>query len=135
MKKILSVILIFVFIFTLFSCSGYVSSYSAYKMNTANTTDHCHAVFEKLEGTYVIKVKKSAEAFKLYASAELDTGGIRVYCDAYGEKAELFEISSGESFDGEVSIYLEAGSKLTTYIIIETFSKSTGSVYIDYKKS
>ena len=98
-------------------------------MNTGKGNNYCRAEFNRFDGTYVFKLKKTngGEGDIKYTSS-LGDGELNVYYDIHGTKELLFSITGGESVNDRGG-YIE--SEKTVYIIIEAVSTSDGSVYIE----
>ena len=127
MKKLTSLVLVFILLISLCSCDKYTSSYRAVGLVRINTSHSFETSFYSLDGRLVFKVKKSGngEEGSIHISAEVEEGEIYVYYDIYGVKEELAHLSAGESVD-ENRGYVESGKRV--YIIIETVGSARGKV-------
>ena len=127
MKKLTSLVLVFILLISLCSCDKYTSSYRAVGLVRINTSHSFETSFYSLDGQLVFKVKKSGkgEEGSIHISAEVEEGEIYVYYDIYGVKEELAHLSAGESVD-ENRGYVESGKRV--YIIIETVGSARGKV-------
>ena len=127
MKKLTSLVLVFILLISLCSCDKYTSSYRALGLVRINTSHSFETSFYSLDGRLVFKVEKSGkgEEGSINISAEVEEGEIYVYYDIYGVKEELAHLSAGESVD-ENRGYVESGNKV--YIIIETVGSARGKV-------
>lgn len=130
MKKIISLLLIIVLIFTLVSCSGYISSYSALGLVKSSFGNKCETSFFSLNGTLVFNLRAPSEGDEgdIYFSATLTKGTISVYYDIFGVKEPLFTISGGESIE-EHRGYIEEGKRVD--IIIEAKGAKNGSIKVE----
>ena len=127
MKKLTSLVLVFILLISLCSCDKYTRSFRAVGLVETNTSHSFETSFYSLDGRLVFKVKKSGkgEEGSIHISAEVEEGEIYVYYDIYGVKEELAHLTAGESVD-ENRGYVESGK--TVYIIIETVGSARGKV-------
>lgn len=126
-KALFAALFALTMLFGFASCgTRYTSSYSALVMTTKNLKGHCEATFQRLNGTYVFKTKKSSNGEgSIEYAASLEEGELNVYYDIYGTKELLFTIKAGEEIEN-VGGYVESGK--TVYIIVETVEPSRGAV-------
>ena len=130
MKRLLSLIMTFALLISLFSCGKYTSSYRAIGLVRSNTSHSCEASFYSLEGELVFKIKKtdSNQEGDIAYSVEVEEGEIRLYYDIFGVKEELAHVKAGEAVSQRGG-YVEAGH--TVYIIIEATQKSRGNISVE----
>ena len=81
MKKIVSIIIIAVMLFSFASCSGFVSSYRATMLIKDEKSDYCSATWETLDGTLVLNSSKKSGAHEgdIHYTASLEEGELTVY--------------------------------------------------------
>ena len=127
MKRVGILLLTFALLLTSSGCGRYVSSYKAVAFVRSNDRDSASMSFYSFEGRMVFKLRSEGEGHLKY-SAQLESGSVTVYYDAYGTKEELFSIEGGEEISSEGG-YLEKG---TVYLIIETDGEcSNGSFSVE----
>lgn len=115
MKKAISFIIAAIILFSLAGCSKYSSKYKAVGFVHSNESSSAYMDFSSFDGRMVFKLKSTGEGDLNY-SAKLESGSAIVYYDFYGNKEELFSVSSGNEINSHGG-YVETG---TVYIIIET---------------
>ena len=107
----LTVILLMV----LTACSRYSSHYRAVAFVHSNEKTSAFMSFSSFEGRMVFRLRSSGDGEISY-TAELGSGDVTVYYDAFGTKEKLFSVSEGEKLSSGGG-YVGSG---TVYIIVET---------------
>lgn len=135
MKKIVSIIIIAVMLFSFASCSGFVSSYRATMLIKDEKSDYCSATWGTLDGTLVLNSSKKSGAHEgdIHYTASLEEGELTVYYSIRemgdGQKIELFKLKGGERVDDRGG-YIEMNNNIQ--IIIETNGETKGgSINVD----
>ncbi len=121
-KLLLSVLLACTLLF--FGCVPYKSDYRAVKMLTSGNDTERSLSFERLDGSYVFKLKAEQDGLLFYTAA-LESGEINVYYDNTGTKLFLCNLKSGETINDKGG-YVDGGK--ITYVILETISPAKGSL-------
>ena len=129
LKRISSLFLAFILLFSLGSCK-YVSSYKAIGLVRSQTNHSLETSFYSLEGQLVYKLKKTNNKNdgQISYSIEVEQGEIIIYYDIYSEKEKLVEVSSNQSVNDKGG-YIEGGKSV--YIIIEAKNSARGKVKIE----
>ena len=121
LKKVFLILFTLVFmVFTFTSCDIRFNRYNAIGLVRTSNSHSAYLKFYSLEGSLSFKFTyDGTNSAHIEYKGELEEGSITVYCEAAGNKSELFTINAGDKFvssGGNIS-------KGTTYIIIETNEK------------
>ena len=128
-KRLFILIMMVSLSFSLFSCSKYVSSYSAIGLVRMSDSHSCETSFYSLKGRIVFNIKKSEQGKgDIHYYIEALEGEVYLYYDIYGVKEELAHAKKGETIEGNGG-YIEGGKKV--YIIIEVEDNSRGKVSVE----
>ncbi len=126
-SKIVSVILLMAIIFSFVGCdSMYLSSYSAIGLRSRKFGNECYASFDKLDGTFVFKMKYGGAEDKIYYAADVESGTVVIYYDSVGVKEKLFTAEGGYPIEGNTG-YVDRG---TVYVILEAENAQNGSIKV-----
>lgn len=130
LSKVIALIMSFIMVVTLSSCSRYVSSYKALGLVKTQSLHNIDVSFLLLKGELVFKIKKTDSNLEgdIKYSLQVDEGEIRIYYDMYDFKEELVFAKAGESIDSRGG-YIEGGKMI--YIIIEAKEESRGKIKIE----
>ena len=126
MKKACCVLALFLMLFMLCGCGGYVNSYSAFLLITSSHGDEASMKFDTFKGSYNFKLKRDGDAeHTLDLDASLGEGEINIYIGmgVGGEKELLHTVKGGESYDETITLDAKYDNEKTIYVILETTSK------------
>ena len=124
MKKTCCVLALFLMLFMLCSCGGYINSYSAFLLITSSHGDEASMKFDTFKGSYNFKLKRDGDAeHALDLNASLGEGEINVYIGVGGEKELLLTVKGGESYDEMIRLEEKYDNEKTIYIILESTGK------------
>ena len=124
MKKTCCVLALFLMLFMLCSCGGYINSYSAFLLITSSHGDEASMKFDTFKGSYNFKLKRDGDAeHALDLNASLGEGEINVYIGVGGEKELLLTVKGGESYDETITLAEKYDNEKTIYIILESTGK------------
>ena len=124
MKKTCCVLALFLMLFMLCSCGGYINSYSAFLLITSSHGDEASMKFDTFKGSYNFKLKRDGDAeHALDLNASLGEGEINVYIGVGGEKELLITVKGGESYDETIRLEEKYDNEKTIYIILESTGK------------
>ncbi len=115
MKKVLTVIVAALMLFSLAGCSKYSSKYKAIGFVHSNESSSAFMEFYSFDGKMVFKLNSTGEGALKY-TAKLESGSATVYYDYLDTKSELFTVNSGDKLDSYGG-YVDVG---TVYVIVET---------------
>ena len=97
MKKTCCVLALFLMLFMLCSCGGYINSYSAFLLITSSHGDEASMKFDTFKGSYNFKLKRDGDAeHALDLNASLGEGEINIYIGVGGEEELLLAVKGGE---------------------------------------
>ena len=124
MKKTCCVLALFLMLFMLCSCGGYINSYSAFLLITSSHGDEASMKFDTFKGSYNFKLKRDGNPeHALDLDASLGEGEINVYIGVGGEKELLLTVKGGESYDEMIRLEEKYDNEKTIYIILESTGK------------
>ena len=115
MKKVLTVIVAALMLFSLAGCSKYSSKYKAIGFVHSNESSSAFMEFYSFDGKMVFKLNSTGEGALKY-TAKLESGSATVYYDYLDTISELFTVNSGDKLDSYGG-YVDVG---TVYVIVET---------------
>lgn len=126
-SKILSVIIIIATLFSFTGCDNlYINSYKATMFVHGVNRHECFAKFNKLDGTFVFRMKYRGQDDKIYYAADIEGGEVNIYYDSLGVKEKLFTAEAGYPIEGNTG-FVDEG---TVYIILEADNAKRGSIKI-----
>ena len=124
MKKTCCVLALFLMLFMLCSCGGYINSYSAFLLITSSHGDEASMKFDTFKGSYNFKLKRDGNPeHALDLDASLGEGEINVYIGVGVEKELLLTVKGGESYDETIRLEEKYDNEKTIYIILESTGK------------
>ena len=124
MKKTCCVLALFLMLFMLCSCGGYINSYSAFLLITSSHGDEASMKFDTFKGSYNFKLKRDGNPeHTLDIDASLAEGEINVYIGVGGEKELLLTVMGGETYDETITLAEKYDTQKTIYIILESVGK------------
>ncbi len=124
MKKICFVLVLILTLVMLYSCGGYVNSYSATILITSCQGDEASMKYDTFKGTYNFKLERDGAAeHSLDFEASLTEGEMNVYIGVDGEKELLRTVKGGEAYDETIALDEKYDNEKTIYIILESVGK------------
>ena len=113
--KLLILLSAAVLLLSLAGCGKYASRYKAVALVRSHDSTSAEMSFYSLEGRMVFRLRSTGEG-NIRCSARLESGNAAVYYACRGQRAELFRISGGDTYEAAAGD-IRSG---TVYIIVET---------------